>query len=810
MTAERIVVRGHVQGVGFRPTVAGLAMAMQLPGWVRNDEQGVEIVLGGERAVRDGFVTALLSGLPPLARVDELVRTPVDLAVGPGFAIVESAAAGAAEPRAVVVPDAGVCAACAAEVRDPHGRRYRYPFTNCTHCGPRFSIALEVPWDRAHTTMRAFPRCADCAAEYADPADRRFHAEPIACYACGPRLTLTRSDGRPFVLETMTMLDAADAVTTLLQRGEIVALKGLGGFHLLADATSPQVVARLRQRKHRPDKPFALMVRDLGVAEQWFELSTAERAALSQPAAPIVLVAARPPSGGARRELAPEVARQPADAVVRHGVMLPSTPLHLLALLRCARPVICTSGNRSDEPQVIDDAQATARLGDIADWILGHDRVIHNRVDDSVVRVFGGRARVLRRARGLAPAPLPLPPGFAEVAASVRVLAAGADLKASVCLSRAGDLVLSQHLGDLDDALTRLAYVEQRDRLGALHHHRPTVVAVDNHPESRARALALEHADELGLPLEEVSHHHAHFAACLGEHGVALGAPPLLGIVLDGLGAGEPPGSLWGGEVLLGGYARSERVGTLKPVALLGGDRAAREPWRCLYAQLRAELSWGELLTSFGDVPVLHALRAKPVDLLEQMLRTGTGAPRASSCGRLFDAVAAALGLCFEAQTYEAQAASALESLVTPEHLARALAEREQDEVYPLPSPTLAGEHLPYLEPRDLWRAVLGDLAVGTAPGLIAARFHVALAVGYARLADRAARRHLAAGRPLDRRVALSGGCLSNAVLAERLTAELEVLGYQALTHAVVPAGDGGLSFGQALVVLARAAEKES
>ncbi|HRC56655.1 MAG TPA: hypothetical protein PKU97_12070, partial [Kofleriaceae bacterium] len=276
--------------------------------------------------------------------------------------------------------------------------------------------------------------------------------------------------------------------------------------------------------------------------------------------------------------------------------------------------------------------------------------------------------------------------------------------------------------------------------------------------------------------------------------------------------AADAPGTLWGGEVLIGGYARAQRVGTLKPVALLGGDRAAREPWRCLYAQLRAELSWGELLTSFGDVPVLHALRAKPVDLLEQMLQTGTGAPRASSCGRLFDAVAAALGLCFEAQSYEAQAAAALESLVTPESLARAVAERERDEGYPLPSPTLPGEQIPYLEPRELWRAVLGDLAAGTSPGLIAARFHVALASGYARLADLAARRWLASGRPLCRRVALSGGCLSNAVLSERLTAELEVLGYEAMTHAVVPAGDGGISFGQALVVLARAgrAEKES
>lgn len=810
MNAERIRLRGRVQGVGFRPTVARLAAEHHLPGWVRNDVEGVELALGGDRAARDRFLAALVDGLPPLASIDEVVRTgDVELS-GDGFAILDSALATAAGTSAIVVPDAAVCAACAAEVLDPLARRYRYPFTNCTHCGPRFTIATSIPWDRARTTMAGFPLCPACRGEYVDVTDRRYHAEPIACFACGPKVELARADRRAFTVDAMSMLDAVDAVATLLHRGEIVALKGVGGFQLLCDATSADAVARLRTRKHRPSKPFALMARDVAVVEAWCELSARERQVLTSPAAPIVLLRAR---ADATPAIADGVSPTPTGGVVRHGVMLPSTPLHLLALRRCTRPLVCTSGNRSEEPQVIDDAEAFDRLADIADWIVGHDRPIHNRVDDSVVQVVDERPRVLRRARGYAPAPLPLPPGFAEVARRVAVAAAGADLKASVCLSRAGDLVLSQHLGDLDDARASAAYVEQWHRLSALFDHRPTLVVTDNHPESRAAAHALAVAEAHGAPLTTVAHHHAHFAACLGEHRVPRTAPPMLGLVLDGIGLGDDDRSLWGGEVFVGGYARAERVATLKPVALLGGDRAAREPWRCLYAHLRAEQSWGELRSSFGDVAVVQRLQTKPVAVLDQMLRTGTGAPRASSCGRLFDAVAAALDLCFEGQSHEAEAAMALEALVTPDALAQVLAERAEDEIYPLPTPLVrAGEPgagLPYLEPLGLWRAILGDLATGVAPSIIAARFHVALAAGLARLVDKVARTRAAAGQPVERVVALSGGCLQNTVLHRRLVAELEAAGFKTMAHGEVPASDGGVALGQALVALARAAEQE-
>lgn len=797
---EVIRVRGQVQGVGFRPAVARVAARLGLPGWVRNDADGVLIALGGAPAQRDGFVHALLDELPPLARVRELVRDADDAAPPcEGFEILASRPAVDAPPTTPVAPDAAVCPACLAEVLDPLAQRYRYPFTNCTHCGPRFSIAERVPWDRARTTMAAFDVCAQCQAEYDDLDDRRHHAEAIACHVCGPRATLSRIDRRPFTFDAMSMLDEVDAVATLLRRGAIVAVKGLGGFNLMVDATSPEAVARLRARKRRPSKPLALMVRDLDVALRWCHVTSLEREALRGPAAPIVLLRAR---DGVEPQVAAEVAPVPSGAVVRYGVMLPSTPLHVLALRRLDRPVVCTSGNVSGRPQVIDDEAAFAELAEVADWVLGHDRAVHNRVDDSVVRVFGGRARVLRRARGLAPAALPLPPGFAAISAARPTMALGGDLKAAVCLTRASDAVLSQHMGDLDDAESSAAFAEQCTRLRRLLEHAPTHVVVDNHPDSRAAAHAFAIAAETGATIERVAHHHAHFAACLGENGVPLGAPAVFGLVLDGTGVGLDDTSSWGAELLLGGYAEVRRVATLKPIALLGGDRAAREPWRCLYAHLRAEMGWGELLANFGDVDVVARLHAKPVELLDQMLTGGVGAPRASSGGRLFDAVAAALDLCFEAQDHEAQAATMLEALVTDAALAQALQEREADEVYPLSVPTLAGG-LPYLEPLGLWRALLGDLATGVAPSLVAARFHVALGLGLARLCERQAE---VLGDAAPRQVALSGGCFQNAVLHTRTTAELERCGFEVLSHAEVPTHDGGLAFGQALVALARIA----
>ena len=802
---ELIRVRGRVQGVGFRPTVCRLATQLGLPGWVRNDAQGVSIGLGGDAPLRARFLRALLAQLPPLAHVSQLSREPLSTETieGAGFQVLDSARESGQPPAAQVTPDAALCVACASEVSDPGTRRYRYPFTNCTQCGPRFSITLGLPWDRSRTTMARFELCVDCLTEYECQTDRRYHAEPIACPRCGPRVQLCRSDGLALAVGP---LDAPAEVASLLMRGEIVAIKGLGGYHLLVDATQPSAVERLRSRKRRPHKPFALMARDLALVETYCSLTARERACLSEPSAPIVLLRAR--TAQPAIPLAEALYPLPALARPSYGFMLPMTPLHWLALQNMPRPVVCTSGNRSEEPQVIDDAEVFDRLSRIADFIVTHDRPIHNRVDDSVVRVVDGRRRVLRRGRGLAPSPLRLPPGFEAVAQREAVWAAGADLKAAVCMSRGDDLVLSQYLGDLDDAETYLQYQEQSRRLTALFEHRATRVALDNHPRSRSAELARELAAERGLCTREVAHHHAHFAACLGDNGVPWDGRRCLGLVVDGIGMGETPGALWGCEVLVGNYRSAVRYGTLTETALLGGDRAAREPWRNLYAQLRAAFSWSALEQRYGALPCVQQLRAKPRALLDQLLERDLAAPRASSGGRLFDAVAAALGVCFEAQSYEAQAAAALEALIEERALATAVCERAGSGGYRLPVQQRAGQALRQLDVRPLWPALLDDLLRHEPAPTVAARFHVGFAAGLARLCAEVLRDARAASAPdeIEPVVALSGGCMQNVVLQQRVQAELEALGFEVLTHREVPPNDGGISFGQALVVLAQLA----
>jgi len=822
---ELIRVRGRVQGVGFRPWVARLATQLGLGGWVQNDADGVLIALAGDHALRERFVASLLADLPPLAAIQGFSRNACDAGALPdsahGFHIrhsPESAGRDGRSPGATILPDAAVCRECSQELLSPNDRRAGYAFTTCTQCGPRFSIMRALPWDRERTTLAEFELCAPCRREYADATDRRYHAEPIACPTCGPQVSLFRADRTPLAQTELGALNVIDAAAHLLAQGAIIAVKGIGGFQLLVDATHAAAVVRLRRRKHRPHKPLALMARDLEMVQAYCEVSPEERAALQHSAAPIVLLEARMAPAPHGAPLSAAIAPTPsAQSVRRYGFMLPSSPLHVLLLRQLAHPVVCTSGNRSEEPQVIDDDAAFTQLGDIADWVLGHDRPIRQRVDDSVARVVNGKLRVARRARGFAPAPLLLPEGFAEIAAREAVFAAGGDAKAAVCLSRRDDLVLGPHLGDVDDASCYAQYIEQSTRLCELLEHRPTRIAADNHPGSRAAGFARALAEQLAVPWEPVTHHHAHFAACLGEHGVARQAPASFGLVLDGIGMGADGHSLWGGELLVGGYAQVERVATLKPVALLGGDRAAREPWRCLYAQLRAACSWRELDARFGRLPCIEQLQSKPIPLLEQMLANGVGAPLASSSGRLFDAVAAALCVSREVQSYEAEAAQQLESLVTPAALEAACAERAHGELYPWrvrsfvatqAQPAEAAHDTPpswVLDPTEMWIALLSDLACDVDRSLIAARFHVALAEGWARLCEVAAQHLARQGRALQRQVALSGGCLQNAVLQTRLEAELSALGFSTLSHAAVPANDGGLALGQALVSLARA-----
>jgi hydrogenase maturation protein HypF len=568
-----------------------------------------------------------------------------------------------------------------AEIADRAARRYRYPFANCTHCGPRLSIIEAIPYDRANTTMRAFRMCEACAAEYADPADRRFHAQPIACPDCGPQVWL----------EPAVPGDAIEAARALLLAGRIVAVKALGGFHLACDATNAAAVARLRASKRRDAKPFALMARDLSVIRGYAVVTAEAEAALQSSAAPIVLLDALHPDG----------LYCVAPGLDTLGFMLPSTPLHELLLRDIDRPLVMTSGNLSDEPPCIGNTEALERLHGLADYFLLHNRDIARRVDDSVVRIISNAARVIRRARGYAPTPILLPDGFQDVAP---VLAMGGELKATFCLLRDDHAILSHHMGNLENASTFADYRRSIDQYCTLFAHPAQAIAVDRHPEYLSAKLGLELAESRSLPLVAGQHHHAHLAACMAENGVALNAGPVLGIVLDGLGWGDD-GTIWGGEFLLGDYRAFRRVACLKPVAMPGGAQAIREPWRNALAQILACQDWQHVVALYGGTDFISYLKQKPVELVAAAITRGVNAPLASSCGRLFDAVAAAIGVCRERAMYEGHAAMMLEAAArgattTSEAHAFTIAE----------SPT----GLLHLDPSPLWHSLLRDIAIGT------------------------------------------------------------------------------------------------
>jgi hydrogenase maturation protein HypF len=777
-SAIEIRVRGRVQGVGFRPHVYRLAKELGLSGEVSNDAEGVFIRAAGSAAAFAAFLERMESERPPLARIESIETQACDPALvadatgsrveGCAFRIAPSAGGAA---RTEVAPDAVVCGACAREVLDPAARRFRYPFTTCTHCGPRLSIVQGVPYDRAQTTMAVFPLCAACDAEYRDPADRRFHAEPTACHVCGPKARLVRFDGQGGIADA-----DADDLTRLVADGAIVAIKGLGGFQLACDATQPAAVARLRARKRRDAKPFALMARDLDVIRRYCLVTTEEESALTSPEGPIVLLCRGGP------ESLPDAV---APGLGMIGFMLPTTPLHLLVLHGTARPLVMTSGNLSEEPQVIADAEAPARLAGIADYALLNDRAIANRVDDSVARSMDGRMRVFRRARGYAPSAMRLPAGF-EGAPSL--LAYGGELKSTFCLLEGGRAILSQHQGDLEDSATFADYQKNQALYATLFDHSPRALVADRHPDYLSTKLARERALAEGLPLLAVQHHHAHVASCLAENGWPIDGARVLGIVLDGLGLGDDD-TLWGGELLLADYRAFERAGTFKRVAMIGGESASREPWRNLYAHLVAEMGWGPFSETYGSLEVHRLLAEKPRRVLDGMLRSGTNVPTASSCGRLFDAFAAAVGIAFERQAYEGDAGSRLEASVAADDLA-----------YPF-AITEPATGVPYLEPLPMWRAALGDLLAGTSVGVMASRFHRGLARALVGMAC-----GLRGARPRARfdTVALSGGCFQNRVLFEEVCRGLRDQGLRVLTQAHVPPNDGGLALGQAAVAAAR------
>ncbi len=773
--AELLCVRGLVQGVGFRPTVWRLAREHGLRGWVGNDGGGVTALLCGAPAAISRLVEALRRDPPLLARIDAIERIPTEEPPDcTDFRIVESHADAV---HTGVVADAATCQACRAEIFDPAARRYRYPFANCTLCGPRLSIIEAIPYDRASTTMRAFRMCAACSAEYRDQADRRFHAQPIACPVCGPHVWLEPA---------LPDADAIDAARALLLAGRIVAVKALGGFHLACDATDAAAVARLRSAKRRDAKPFALMARDVDVIRRYAVVTDAEEAALRSVAAPIVLLQVTPPpSRGGGVVFYHDPLPGIAPGLTSLGFMLPSTPLHHLLLRDIDRPVVMTSGNLADEPQCIGNDEALARLRGIADHFLLHDRDIARRVDDSIVRAMGGAVRVLRRARGYAPIPLALPAGFDAAPA---LLAMGGELKSTFALLRDGQAVLSHHIGDLENAPTFADYRRSIERYRALFQHAPAAIAVDCHPDYLSTKYGRDLAAQTSLPVIAVQHHHAHLAACLAENGVPRDTEPVLGIVLDGLGWGDD-GTVWGGEFLRGDYRGFRRLACLKPVAMPGGAQAIREPWRNAHAQIAASLGWPDFDAAFGHTELAQYLAAKPRAVLDGMIARGVNAPRSSSCGRLFDAVAAASGLCRERALYQGHAAMLLEAA------ADTAAADDDGAAYPFAIAEASASGPMLLDPAPLWPALLGDIAAGAPVSLIAARFHAGLARGIAQVV---------AALRVTGRVALSGGVFQNRLLLELVVRRLTAQGLDVLTHRSVPASDGGLALGQAAVAAAR------
>jgi hydrogenase maturation protein HypF len=704
---RRLLVTGVVQGVGFRPFVHGLAFRHGLAGFVRNDGRGVEIEVEGTAGALDAFAAALVDHAPGAARIEGVDVRPAPLRGEREFAIVESEARGRG---ALVPPDLATCDACLSELFDPGDRRYRYPFINCTQCGPRFTIVTAVPYDRANTTMAGFRMCDECRREYDDPRDRRFHAEPIACPACGPRLTLP-----------------LDEAITRLRDGEVLAVKGLGGYHLACDATSEEAVALLRRRKRRDEKPFALMASD-----PWslVTLDAKEQALLRAPARPIVV---------ARRRREARVAAGVAPGTPWLGVMLPYTPLHHLLCAGAGGPLVMTSGNVGDEPIAVDDDDAHRRLGSIADAFVAHDRPIHRRCEDSVVR----RGGPLRRSRGYAPGRLAL-----GTPARRPLIGAGAELKSTFCVAHGDDAYLSPHLGDLDSELADLAFRRDLalylDMLGVV----PELIAHDLHPDYRATRWA----QEQDLELVGVQHHHAHAAGCLAEHGES---GPALALVFDGTGYGTD-GTLWGGELLRCDLAGFERLRALRPVPLPGGAAAIREPWRS--AAIHLELAGRPV--PFARWPLVRASLA-------------VNAPRSSGMGRLFDAAAAVLGLR-ERVTYEGQAAVELEQLAGDVHA--------------------APYHWAFGDGPGLVAQVFDDAASGRSPAAVAAAFHETIAAA-------AAAACAEAGAP--RTVCLSGGSFQNLRLLASTRRRLEETGFRVLSHRLVPCNDGGISYGQAAVAAA-------
>jgi len=775
MTADirqYVLVKGVVQGVGFRPHAYRIARALNLRGFVTNTDEGVHIEIEGPHRKITEFLKRLDQESPPLARIQKIRTHRMPPGHDAEFLIRSSRKS--APARTLISPDIATCDACLAEMMNPEDRRFRYPFINCTHCGPRFTIITGLPYDRSSTTMSHFTMCPACEKEYNDPADRRFHAQPNACPVCGPHVFLTDNKGR--------LIDGADPVTEAvraLESGKIVAVKGLGGFHLACDAASEQAVRRLRLRKHREEKPLAVMAPDTATIALFALMTAAERDLISSPHRPVVLL---------RKKKEALLAESVAPGNHYIGVMLPYTPLHHLLVSEGFTALIMTSGNISEEPIAADNDDAVRRLGHIADLFLMHNRLIHRRCDDSVMFVAGGQPRFIRRSRGYVPMPVQLLQNHRAV------LGAGGELKNTLCLIRGREAFPSQHIGDLENLETMAFFEESAAHGKRIHEIEPEIIACDMHPEYLSTQWALA-ADP--MEIKQVQHHHAHIVACMAENGVD---EPVIGLALDGTGYGID-GQIWGGEILVVSYGHFERAGHFAYRSMPGGEAVIREPWRmavsCLFEACRMryqEMDEAMFFSYIESLPLFSEAGLPKIRTIYRMLASDMVHIRTSSLGRLFDAVASIAGIR-QRVTFEGQAAMALEMAMNGNDTGK------EDNAYPVP--VMRQKDLWILSPDYVVLNAAEDVRRHVPAGMISRRFHHGIAGGLTEACIRT-------GKERDiRSVALSGGCFQNRFLLEKLSGRLAEEGFRVYTHRVLPPNDGGLALGQAVVAGAAHAKKE-
>jgi hydrogenase maturation protein HypF len=795
MQGLRIHITGIVQGVGFRPFVHNLARRYDLNGWVRNTSAGVDIEVTGEPEVLDSFIQSLRDEAPPLSHIDQFITSFGPANAFSSFKIIHSEAVeGAFQP---ISPDVAICEDCLRELFDPHDRRYRYPFINCTNCGPRFTIIKDIPYDRPKTTMAPFRMCPECEREYNDPGDRRFHAQPVACPVCGPSVWLENPHGRPLTTDGQSSQviglpgpqgeDAIQKARAMIRQGKILAVKGLGGFHLACDATNLQAVFELRTRKLRVDKPFALMMPDLETIEQHCQVEHAERELLLSAARPIVLLRRKPGS---------IIAKEAAPNQDWLGVMLPYTPLHYLLMEKNAgmpEALVMTSGNLAEEPIATDNDDARRRLESLADAFLLHNRDIYLRCDDSVVRVFDEQHQSeivkqnlvnanhksvypIRRSRGYAPYPVKLP---REVPA---ILACGPELNNTFCITNKNYAFLSQHIGDMENYETLESFSQGIEHFERLFRVRPEAIACDLHPNYLATRYALQRAQRENLPIFSIQHHHAHIAACMAEYGLD-GSSPVIGIAFDGTGYGED-GAIWGGEILISDYKGYQRPMHMEYFPLPGGDAAIKKPARTALGLLWSlGFDWDDRLACVSEFSDEERL------ILRRQLERKLNTPLTSSVGRLFDAAAALAGVRQEVN-YEAQAAIEFEALVDPTETGS----------YPfeLDTSKTCREHNRSVRVRSMYEALMGDVLSGVPIPKISARFHNSLAE-----VVRASSESIRSETNINE-VMLSGGVWQNITLLRRTLSLLRAGGFDVYIHRKVPANDGGLSLGQAVIAADR------